>query len=166
MFFKAFPTIDAEATGMNIRRLRIEKGLTVRDLQNYFGFEEPQAIYKWQRGESLPSVDNLYALGNLLEVPMEQILVSTQKLHLVKEQQTAACCSDHFLEVFLPVISRKCSVLPGARGTAVCGPGKAILSSLPCIALRCLRKSYETLQNPRFSAALFSGTHPVRTVMI
>ena len=97
MTIKAFPTIDAEATGMNIRRLRLERGLTVRDLQSYFGFEEPQAIYKWQRGESLPSVDNLYALGSLLEVPMEQILVSTQTLHLVKEQQTAACCSDHFL---------------------------------------------------------------------
>ena len=27
------------------------RGMTVRDLQAYFGFEEPQAIYKWQRGK-------------------------------------------------------------------------------------------------------------------
>ena len=44
-------------------RLREERGLTVRDLQAYIGFEETQAIYKWQRGKSLPTVDHLYALG-------------------------------------------------------------------------------------------------------
>ena len=72
---KFFPVIDLAATGNNIRRLRIERGLTVRDIQSYFGFEEPRAVYKWQNGESLPTVDNLYALGNLLGVPMDQILV-------------------------------------------------------------------------------------------
>ena len=72
---KTFPVIDPVATGRNIVRLRTERGMTVRDLQEYFGFEEPQAIYKWQRGKSLPTVDNLYALGRLLGVPMEQILV-------------------------------------------------------------------------------------------
>ena len=51
------------------------RALASRDLQAYFGFEEPQAIYKWQRGKSLPTVDNLYALGALLDVPIE-ILVS------------------------------------------------------------------------------------------
>ena len=61
-----FPVIDPVATGANICRLRKDRGLTVRDLQLYFGFEEPQAIYKWQRGQSLPSVDNLYALSALL----------------------------------------------------------------------------------------------------
>ena len=54
MSVKAFPVIDLVATGDNIRRLRLERGMTVRGLQNYFGFEEPRAIYKWQKGESLP----------------------------------------------------------------------------------------------------------------
>ena len=40
----AFPVIDLRATGANILRLRKERGLTVRDLQAYFGFEAPQAI--------------------------------------------------------------------------------------------------------------------------
>ena len=48
MGMKAYPVIDLIATGNNIRRLRMERGLTVRDLQSYFGFEEPRAIYKWQ----------------------------------------------------------------------------------------------------------------------
>ena len=98
----AFPVIDPVATGRNILRLRTERGLSVRDLQTYFGFAEPQAIYKWQKGQSLPSVDNLYALSALLGVPMDEILVSAEpKLHLiVYEQQADACCSAFFC--FLP----------------------------------------------------------------
>ena len=70
MTHAVFPTIDPVATGKNIIRLRKARGLTVRQLQLYFGFEEPQAIYKWQQGKCLPSVDNLYALSRLLGVSM------------------------------------------------------------------------------------------------
>ena len=73
--FKAFPVINMAATGANIQRLRKRSGYTVSDLQDYFGFDAPQAIYKWQRGETLPSTDNLLALGYLLDVPIEKILV-------------------------------------------------------------------------------------------
>lgn len=92
---KMFPVIDLVATGENITRLRKDRGLSVRDLQNWFGFEEPQAIYKWQKGKSLPTVDNLYALGALLDVPMEEILVLCKpKLNVVNNgQQEATCCS-------------------------------------------------------------------------
>ena len=99
MHQKPFPVIDMVETGKNIRRLREERGMTVRDLQAYFGFEEPQAIYKWQRGKSLPTVDNLYALGALLDVPMEDILVpANAKSNIIMlEQQDEPCCSNHFL---------------------------------------------------------------------
>ena len=73
-----FPTINLIATGMNIQRLRKSRGLSVKDLQEFFGFEAPQAIYKWQSGASLPSVDNLLALSQILEVPMERILVKNE----------------------------------------------------------------------------------------
>ncbi len=98
MTAKPFPVIDLTATGANITRLRRARGLTVRELQAYFGFEEPQAIYKWQRGKSLPSVDNLYALSSLLEVPMNEILVSSipSRNNTKIEQQAEACCSNHF----------------------------------------------------------------------
>ena len=84
MHLNQFPVIDLPATGANIRRLRQSKGLSVRDLQQFFGFEEPQAIYKWQRGQSLPTVDNLYALSALLDVPMNDILVAADlpELHI------------------------------------------------------------------------------------
>lgn len=45
------------------------------DLQKYFGFTSPQAIYKWQRGDTLPSVDHLFAMSRLLKVSMQDILV-------------------------------------------------------------------------------------------
>ena len=70
-----FPVIDLPGTGRNIQRLRRQAGVTVRELQTYFGFEYPQAIYKWQHGECLPSVDNLLALARVLRVPMEDLLV-------------------------------------------------------------------------------------------
>ena len=71
----AFPVIDLARTGRAIERHRREAGLSVRELQNYFGFEYPQAIYKWQHGECLPTVDNLLALSRVLQVPMEDLLV-------------------------------------------------------------------------------------------
>ena len=73
-----FPSIDLKATGENIIRLRKACGLTVRELQQFFGFDEPQAIYKCQQGKCLPSVDNLFALSNLLGVSMNEILVQAQ----------------------------------------------------------------------------------------
>ena len=91
-----FPVIDLAATGRNIQRLREERGLTVRDLQAYFGFEEPQAIYKWQKGKSLPTVDNLYALAALLQVTVDDILVPLKSHILPREQQAEPRCSPPF----------------------------------------------------------------------
>ena len=96
MHAKRFPVIDLIATGENITRLRQMRGLSVRDVQTYFGFEEPQAIYKWQRGKSLPTVDNLYALSDLLEVPMNDILVP-KTYQKESKQQAKACCSVFYM---------------------------------------------------------------------
>ena len=71
----AYPVINLVETGRCIERRRRQAGLTVRELQAYFGFEYPQAIYKWQHGECLPTVDNLLALARLLQVSMEDLLV-------------------------------------------------------------------------------------------
>ena len=64
-----------KAFGRKFRQLREERNFTIRDIQDYFGFEAPQAIYKWQAGKSLPSTDNLLALSILFGVPMEEFLV-------------------------------------------------------------------------------------------
>ncbi len=69
------PVIDMTATGMNITRMRINAGLTVKDVQNVFGFSTPQAIYKWQRGAALPTVDNLIVLAAIFGVTIDDILI-------------------------------------------------------------------------------------------
>ena len=69
------PVIDMTATGINITRLRVNAGLTVKDLQDVFGFNTPQAIYKWQRGRALPTVDNLVALAAIFGVQIDDILI-------------------------------------------------------------------------------------------
>ena len=71
-----FPTIYLMRTGANIVRLRKAAGLTVHDLQMVFGFNSPQAIYKWQNGAALPTVDNLIVLAALLHVRIDDILVT------------------------------------------------------------------------------------------
>ncbi len=69
------PVIDLTATGINITRLRIGAGLTVKDVQDVFGFSTPQAIYKWQRGAALPTVDNLAVLAVIFGVKIDDILI-------------------------------------------------------------------------------------------
>ena len=69
------PAIDMVATGKNIARLREAAGLSVKDLQDIFGFATPQAIYKWQHGTAMPTIDNLVVLAAVLAVTMDEIIV-------------------------------------------------------------------------------------------
>lgn len=73
----AIPTIDMVKTGQNINRLRKLAGVSVKDLQDVFGFATPQAIYKWQHGTALPTIDNLVVLAAVLGVRIDDILVTT-----------------------------------------------------------------------------------------
>ena len=70
------PTVDLVQTGTNIANLRKAAGLTVHDLQTVFGFNSPQAIYKWQNGTALPTVDNLLVLATLFRVRIDDILIT------------------------------------------------------------------------------------------
>ena len=69
------PAIDMMATGKNITKLRQDAGLTVKDLQKMFGFTTPQAIYKWQHGTAMPTVDNLLVLAVVFGVHIDDIIV-------------------------------------------------------------------------------------------
>lgn len=69
------PKINMVKTGQNIVTLRKAQGLSVKDLQEVFGFTTPQAIYKWQHGTALPTVDNLVVLAQVFHVAVDDILV-------------------------------------------------------------------------------------------
>ena len=68
-------SIQPEKTGERIKKLLLEQGYTIREIQGAFGFENPQAIYKWLSGKSLPSIDNFVILSRLLHTTIEDILV-------------------------------------------------------------------------------------------
>ncbi len=70
------PLVDMKLTGQNIIALREQRGISVRDLQTLLGLATPQSIYKWQRGETLPTIENLVALACILSVPIDEIVAS------------------------------------------------------------------------------------------
>ena len=72
------PVIDLRATGQNIKNMRQAAGISVRDLQMILGFTNPQAIYKWQNGDTLPSIDNLVILAAVFGVTVDEILVTDE----------------------------------------------------------------------------------------
>ena len=69
------PTINMAATGANIKALIKNKGLKVADVQIRCGFNTPQAIFKWMRGDAMPTIDNMVILAHLLDVTIDKIII-------------------------------------------------------------------------------------------
>lgn len=82
-----YPVLDARATGARIKELRQEHHLKVGEVASFMGFESEQAIYKWQRGDSLPTVDNLYALSILFGTTVDDILRGSKE----KDESPSFC---------------------------------------------------------------------------
>ena len=74
-----YPVLDTKATGQQIKELRKKNKLSVEEVARFMGFESIQAVYKWQRGESLPTVDNLYALSQLFGTTIDEILIERKE---------------------------------------------------------------------------------------
>ena len=72
-----YPVIDLHSTGARINELRRERGITVDELRVYLGMNNPNSIYKWFRGEVLPTLENMYALSVILEAPIDEIIGRT-----------------------------------------------------------------------------------------
>lgn len=69
------PVINMKATGIKIKDLIKEKGLTVKDVQDIFGFASPYPVYKWINGKSLPAIDNLVILAHVMGVKIDDLIV-------------------------------------------------------------------------------------------
>lgn len=70
-----YPLVDMEATGKRIRELMDKKGITPTEVQNVCGLGTLQAVYKWFVGKSVPNIDNLGIISNLLNTPIDYIVV-------------------------------------------------------------------------------------------
>ncbi|MBQ4176713.1 MAG: helix-turn-helix transcriptional regulator [Lachnospiraceae bacterium] len=72
------PVIDKEKTGRQIRKYMNLRGLTVQDVKSYLSLGCVQSVYHWLNGQSVPSLDNLYALSELLRVPLDLLVVGNR----------------------------------------------------------------------------------------
>lgn len=70
------PYVNLEKTGLNLKSLMKSKNLTVKDLQKVFGFANPQAIYNWLSGKTLPTVDNLLVLSFVFDTTLDDLVVT------------------------------------------------------------------------------------------
>lgn len=77
MKMPAYPQISMQETGRHLHYLCHIAGYTARDLQMYCHLSNPQSVYKWFSGSTLPTVDNLYAISVLLGISMNDIIVCT-----------------------------------------------------------------------------------------
>ena len=71
------PTIDMVATGANIKAMVKKNKMKITDVQDIFGFNTPQAIFKWFRGDAMPTIDNMVILAAVFNTTIDNIIVTT-----------------------------------------------------------------------------------------
>lgn len=71
-----YPMIDMKGTGENMKMVLMKKGISVADVGKEIGVSDKSVVYKWTRGDSLPDINNLLALSMLLDVSINDILVT------------------------------------------------------------------------------------------
>ena len=73
------PLIDKKETGIHLRRIMDSLGITVKDVQQYLNLGSVQSVYHWLNGQSMPTIDNLYALSELFQIPMDAMVCGSRR---------------------------------------------------------------------------------------
>lgn len=68
------PILSKRETGVNLRRIMDTRGITAKDVQEYLGLGCVQSVYRWIDGVNMPTIDNLYALSELFQVSIDEIV--------------------------------------------------------------------------------------------
>ena len=69
-----FPTINLRETGVNLHRIMDKRGITPNDVKEFLNLGTVQIVYNWCNGLNMPTIDNLYALSQLLQVSIDEII--------------------------------------------------------------------------------------------
>lgn len=77
--YSVFPTINLRETGINLHRIMDKRGITPKDIKEFLNLGSIQTVYNWCNGLNMPTVDNLYALSQLLQVPIDAIICGNRK---------------------------------------------------------------------------------------
>lgn len=69
--------VDNEATCLRLKEMFDERGLTPKEVQRALQLDSVQAVYKWlsPKNKTMPSLDSLVQLANLMYCQLEDILV-------------------------------------------------------------------------------------------
>ena len=70
------PILDPVATGRNIDDIRRDRNLSVAALKDALGLSTTNAIYKWFRGDSMPTLDNIVIFSSILKVSINDMIVT------------------------------------------------------------------------------------------
>lgn len=76
------PVINKKETGLKLRKIMDEKDFSVKDVQRYLGLGSVQSVYHWLNGISMPTIDNLYALSELFQVPIDEMICGNRKKYV------------------------------------------------------------------------------------
>ncbi len=71
------PVINVAATAAKIKAYRIRAGYSVREIQNIFNFSSPEAIYAWEKGKYLPTIDNMIVIASMYRVKVDDFVVTS-----------------------------------------------------------------------------------------
>lgn len=74
-----FQTINLRETGINLHRIMDKRGITPKEIKEYLHLTSVQSVYNWCNGLNMPTIDNLYALSQLLCVPIDAIICGNRK---------------------------------------------------------------------------------------
>ena len=71
----SYPVIDPERTGGRIREILRKGGISVTAVAEYLGISR-SSLYKALRGDTVLSLDNIYALSVYLGISVNDMLVA------------------------------------------------------------------------------------------
>ena len=74
-----FPTINLRETGINLHRIMDKRGITPKDIKEFLNLGSIQTVYNWCNGLNMPTVDNLYALSQLFQVSIDEMICGNRK---------------------------------------------------------------------------------------
>ena len=73
--------IDPHHFGENLRKIRLERGMTQRMLGEQLGFSE-KTVSKWECGAALPDVETLFSIAEILKINAEILLREEARYYL------------------------------------------------------------------------------------
>lgn len=124
--------MDARKTGALIRRLRMEKGMTQRELAQQLNVSE-QAVSKWERALGCPDVSLLSDLARVLRVDVRSLLAGE------KNESIQDGGNMRRIQFYVCPVCGNVITATGSAQISCCGSMLEALEPQPCDAAHAIR---------------------------